>query len=121
MRFVRRLIGLALFVAVLVGGWRFATENSSPVSVSYLVGELGAVPLWAALLVAFGAGMAFTGVVALLQLARVGMVSRRYRKTAHGLEAEVHQLRNLPLSADTAVEPGPAASAPGAGALERGA
>ena len=113
MRLARRLIGLALFAAALVGGWRFAAENSVPVTVSYLAGEIGGVPLWAVLLVAFGAGMAVTGVVALLQLARLGLVSRRYRKTAHGLEAEVHQLRNLPLSDDS--------EAAGPGALERGA
>ena len=117
MRFTRRLVGLAVFAAALVGGWRFAAENSDLISVSYLVGEFSAVPLWAALLVAFGAGMAVIGVVAMLHLARLGMTSRSYRKTAHGLEAEVHQLRNLPLSAEEP-DAGMGSAAP---ARERGA
>ena len=34
------------------------------------------------------------------QMAKLGLVARRYRKAVRGLESEVHQLRNLPLADD---------------------
>jgi uncharacterized integral membrane protein len=98
MRWARRLLWLGLFVALLVAGWRLAAQNSAPVSVDYLVGRIEDIPLWAVLLGAFGVGVVLSGLVGLYQVAKLGMLTRRYRKTAHGLEAEVHQLRNLPLS-----------------------
>jgi uncharacterized integral membrane protein len=123
MRVVRRLLIVALFVAALVVGWRFARENSAAVTVDYLVGELAEVSLWAALVGAFAAGAAVVGAVGLYQVAKLRLVTRRYRKTVRGLEAEVHQLRNLPLASEAPGLGEPAslrASAPG-GALERGA
>jgi uncharacterized integral membrane protein len=111
MRVVRRLVLAALFVALLVGGWRFAAENPGPVVVSWLVGTSGELPLWLVLLVAFAAGAALTAVVAMLHLARLGMLTRRYRKAVSGLEAEVHELRTLPLAPegepDTSADAGP--------------
>ncbi|MDH3211080.1 MAG: lipopolysaccharide assembly protein LapA domain-containing protein [Myxococcales bacterium] len=123
MRVVRRLLVVALFVAALVLGWQFARGNAAPVTVDYLVDELVDVSLWTALLGAFAAGAAIVGAIGLYQVAKLRLVTRRYRKTVEGLEAEVHQLRNLPLATE-----GPAlgepvsltASAPG-GVLERGA
>ncbi len=118
MRVVRRLWVVALFVAALVLGWRFAQANSAGVTVDYLVGQLGDVSLWAALLGAFAAGAATAGSIGLYQVAKLQLVRRRYRKTFHGLEAEVHQLRNLPLAVD---EPASLAASAPRGALERGA
>ena len=46
MRWVRRLLALALFVGVLMAGWQFAAENGTPVRMHYLVGELRDVALW---------------------------------------------------------------------------
>jgi hypothetical protein len=46
------------------------------------------------------------------------MVQRRYRKAVGGLEAEIHQLRNLPLAPDSDLpEPGAALAS---GRRERG-
>ena len=94
---VRRALLALLFVAVLIGGWRFAAENDGQVTVSYLAGQTPSVALWLALLVAFGLGAVVVGLLALLSLARAGLLARRYRRTVAGLEAEVHQLRNQPL------------------------
>jgi uncharacterized membrane protein YciS (DUF1049 family) len=99
MRWVRRWIGVALLVAFLVGGWRLAHENGERVTVSYLFGAIE-MPLWQALLWAFGAGFALAGVGWLWLGLRSRMVERRYRKTVGALEAEVHQLRNLPLATE---------------------
>lgn len=98
MRSVRRLIAVAIFVAALVLGWRFAAANLEPVSVHYLAGVLEGVPLWAALVGAFAAGGVLVGAGALLPMARLGLTARRWRKVAQGLETELHQLRNLPLA-----------------------
>ena len=85
---------------------RFASENREAVTVDYLVGELALVPLWQVILVAFGAGAGLVALVALYASLRNGLVRRRYRKAIGGLEAEIHQLRNLPLAQNAAAPPG---------------
>jgi len=99
MRWVRRWIGVAVLAAFMVGGWRLAHENGSPVAVSYLFGAIE-MPLWQALLSGFGAGFALAGAGWLWLGLRSRLVERRYRKTVAALESEVHQLRNLPLATD---------------------
>jgi uncharacterized integral membrane protein len=98
MRTVRRLLAAVLFVAALVGGWRFADQNQTPVTLDYFFGVAEALPLWAALAAAFGLGFALAGALGLYQAARLSLTARRWRKTAGGLESELHQLRNLPLA-----------------------
>jgi hypothetical protein len=96
MRWVRRWIGVALIAVVLIGGWSLKAENSDRVDVDFLFGEVQ-LELWEALLLAFGAGFALAGAGWLWSGLRSRMIERRYRKEVGGLEAEVHQLRNLPL------------------------
>jgi len=96
MRWLRRLVVMALFVAALVLGWRFARANANPLLVDYLVGTIEA-PLWAVVGGCIGIGAVLGIVVMGFQAARFGLTTRRYRKLARGLEQEVHQLRNLPL------------------------
>jgi hypothetical protein len=96
MRWVRRWIAVALVVAVMVGGWGLAHENGAPVRVSYLWGAVE-LPLWQALLWFFAGGFALAGSGWLWLGVRSRLVERRYRKAVGGLEAEIHQLRNLPL------------------------
>lgn len=116
MRWLRRLLLLAVIVGVMVAGWRFASENQEPVVVHYVAGELPAVPLWQVILVAFGSGGAIVAMYAVFSSARSGLVRRRYRKEIGGLEAEIHQLRNLPLAPES---DSPGGSAP-AGSLSTG-
>jgi uncharacterized integral membrane protein len=118
MRTFRRLLALVFFVAALVLGWRFAHENLEPVSVHYLLGAIVAVPLWAALLASFGAGFAIAGAIGLYQMARLSLTVRRWRKVAHGLEGELHQLRNLPLAAPAEANARGSAGAPIPGAVD---
>jgi uncharacterized membrane protein YciS (DUF1049 family) len=110
MQLARRLLGIALFVAVLLLGWDFAAQHSSLVTIQLPFIPGIEVALWAALLVAFGLGVALTGVVAMLRATRQGLVARRYRKMIRDLEAEIHQLRNLPLADDETVAAEPAAT-----------
>jgi uncharacterized integral membrane protein len=97
MRALRRVLAIVAFVGLLVGGWRFAALHPQPVRLHYLAGD-AEVSLWAALLGAFAAGAALAGALAGVELARLSMLSRRYRKATARLEAQVHELRNLPLA-----------------------
>ena len=108
MQVVRRLLGVALFVAVLLLGWNFAAEHSSTVTIRLPFIPGFEVTLWAALLAVFGLGVVLTGSVAMLRATRQGLVARRYRKMIRDLEAEIHQLRNLPLADDESARSKPA-------------
>ena len=101
MRWVRRALLLALVVGVLTAGWQFAAENQEPVSVNYLSGELEDVALWKVILACFGGGAGLVALFSMFASAKNGLIARRYRKAIGGLEAEVHQLRNLPLAPDS--------------------
>jgi hypothetical protein len=92
------LFWIALFVGVLVFGWRFAADHSSQVTIKIPVVEEVQVTLWLALLLATAVGAAAAGLMAIFQIARLRLLARRYRKMIKGLESEVHQLRNLPLA-----------------------
>ena len=102
MRIVRRLLLAVVVVALLYVGWRFPTENSQPIRVHYVFGSIEEVPVWAALVVSFLLGAGVAGLLAFFKVTRQGLETRRYRKAARDLESEVHQLRNLPLSAEEA-------------------
>ncbi len=41
---VRRMLAVALFVALLVAGWAFERGNTEAVSIHYLIGTTGPVP-----------------------------------------------------------------------------
>lgn len=106
MRMLRRLLVVLVFVALFVGVWRFVGGNAQPVTIELLLLQLS-VPLWAALLGAFGLGALCAGASLVYELTKKSFVARRYRKQMAGLESEIHQLRNLPLAAPEARE-GPA-------------
>jgi uncharacterized integral membrane protein len=98
MRLLIRLFWIVLTVGVMVVGWKFAAANAQNVTISWVFGELAPLPIWLALLGAFAAGVALAALVAFYQMAKLGLVARRYRKSVRGLEAEVHELRSLPLA-----------------------
>jgi uncharacterized integral membrane protein len=98
MRLLLRVFWLVVIVAAMVVGWKFAAANAENVTISWVFGELAPLPIWLALLLAFAVGAAVAGLFGFYQMARLGLVARRYRKSVRGLEAEVHQLRSLPLA-----------------------
>ncbi len=73
------------------------TANSDAVEVDFLLGRVE-LAIWQVLGLSFFGGAGLVGLYTLYQLARGGLVRRRYRKELAGLETEVHQLRNLPLA-----------------------
>lgn len=104
MRWTRRILAAALFVAALYVCLRFPAQNAEPVRVDLLLGAFEGLPLWAALLAACGVGALLAGVLALLQMLKLRMLARRYRKRARDLERELQELRNLPLVGADATE-----------------
>jgi uncharacterized membrane protein YciS (DUF1049 family) len=103
---LRRLVGIALFVGLVVATVMLRDANSQPIEINYMFGALGDVPLWGVVAASFGLGAVAMGLVLSARLARGSLSQRRYRRVVAGLEAEVHQLRNLPVA-----EPGPSAPA----------
>jgi len=96
---VRRLLALALFAGLFLIVWRFASTNAAEIPVDLLLFRAPAVPIWVALLVAFGAGALLAVVSLFYEVVKKNLVARRYRKAVRDLEFEIHQLRNLPLAA----------------------
>ena len=98
MRLASKLIWVAVFVGLLVFGWRFAANHAAQVSVHLPAVEEIQLTLWLALLLATAFGAVFTALVMFFQVARLQLLARRYRKIIKDLESEVHELRNLPLA-----------------------
>ena len=117
MRWARRALVIALFGVALYVCVRFPARNAEPVRVDYLAGQISEVSLWLALLGAFGIGALLAGLICGYQVMRLLLLNRHYRNTARGLEAELHELRNLPLAG---AEAGGDVEAPVEPALERG-
>ena len=99
MRMLRRLLMVGIFAALFYAAWRFVTGNGAPVTLDLVFFDLHEIPLWAALLGAFGLGAASAGASLVYELLKRSFAARRYRKELAGLESEIHQLRNLPLAA----------------------
>jgi len=105
MRWARRILLIAVLVALPVVVHLFVTRHGQPITIDFLLGKREDVELWLALLVAFAAGAVLTLVLATLRGARLRLELRRYRRATRELESEVHQLRNLPLSEEGSLPP----------------
>jgi len=101
MRILRRLLGAAVFVAFLIGGWKFAAANQQLVPVHLLAHQVDEVRLWLVVVASFGAGALVTLLLCSFELVRKGLLARRYRKALRSLESELHGLRSLPLAAES--------------------
>jgi uncharacterized integral membrane protein len=114
----RRLVPMVVGAGLLYLAWRLATANADAVKVDFLLGRID-LALWQALATSFLLGAIMVGFYALYQMARGGLVSRRYRKQLSNLETEVHQLRNLPLAHEEVSMPELAGVSVERGTLER--
>lgn len=97
MKTLRRLAAVVLFGAAFWAAYRLADANASLVVVDLLYLETPATELWIVLVAAFGLGAVIAGLGLSYEIARLGLLSRRYRKSVGRLETEIHQLRNLPV------------------------
>lgn len=101
---IRRLVPMVGGAGLLYLAWRLINANAEGVKVDFLLGRIDLV-LWQALGTSFLLGATMVGLYAIYQMARGGLLSRRYRKQLSNLETEVHQLRNLPLAPQEASTP----------------
>jgi uncharacterized integral membrane protein len=97
MKTVRRLLALAFFAGAFAVAYQFG-KNAEPLSVSLFRWTTPPAPAWLVLALAFGFGVLVASALWLFQVVRLSLLARRYRKETLALEAEVHQLRNLPLA-----------------------
>ncbi len=104
MKILRRLLLLALFVGLFWVVWEFRFRNQDTMTVDLIVWETPILATWALLLITFSIGAALAASILSLRLMRSSMIARRYRKAAVGLESEIHQLRNLPLSGEESAQ-----------------
>lgn len=111
MRWLRlAVIAVLLLAAVFVG--LLPANNSAPVSLHYVVGQSREIPLYWVVLGSFALGLLVASVPFTYLVLKRGLVMRRYRKVMAGLEAEVHQLRSLPLAEDAKPDAAPPSSVP---------
>ena len=110
MQTLRRVLSSAASIALVVAVVMFATRptNQEAVGVNYLFGE-ASWPLWQLVGGAFFAGALAAWLLSVPPWMRARFTARRHRKQAERLETELHQLRNLPLSADEGATSGPPA------------
>lgn len=92
----RTFFYVILVVLVLIAGFAFAMLNAVPVSIDYFLGQ-SEIPLPWALLLALLAGFGLGLLVALGAILRAQAQARRIRKDARLMEAEIKNLRNLPI------------------------
>lgn len=98
MRWIRRILWGGLIIGLVLGSHYFVQHNDQTVSLEFGAIRFEEVALWMVLLTTFVSGFAGATAIAALRGARLRLVSRRYRKEARSLEAEVHELRTLPLA-----------------------
>jgi uncharacterized integral membrane protein len=120
MKIIRRVLTLAVLALAFAAAYQFG-KNAEPITVSLFRWTTPPAPTWLVLLAAFGAGTLLALLLLGYQLARLSLLSRRYRKEVSALESELHQLRNLPLAPEgqPALAPGGAVPATAAGSEGR--
>ncbi|HEX7031273.1 MAG TPA: LapA family protein [Gammaproteobacteria bacterium] len=92
-----RIFLIALvFILVLILGIGFTALNAAPVTLDYFLGRMETTLPWV-MLFALAGGFALGLVVAGLALFGARRDARRLRKQLRALEAEVTNLRNLPI------------------------
>lgn len=96
---IRILVPTAVAVSLGLAyvAYRLGEANAAEITIDFLLGQI-TLATWQALGVAFLVGAGLVYLYSLYQMARSGLLHRRYRKELAGLETEVHQLRNLPLA-----------------------
>ncbi len=97
MRLLLWLVIGAIFIGIVFVCARFAVLNAEPTSIDYLLGTTTEVQLWVLLVACFAAGALIALALTSYELAKKSLIARRYRRRVRTLEAELHELRNLPL------------------------
>lgn len=91
---------IVIIASVNIVGWMFYAANTAVVTIDLLGIAVIEVTVWKLALSCFALGAATVLLMAGFLGLRGLELRRRYRKTIRRLEAELHQLRSLPLSSE---------------------
>ncbi len=97
-----RIVLLVLLIAVLMLGASIGYFNAQSVTFNYLLGEWQ-IPLIALLIADFAFGVLIALAVAAARIVSLRLELRRLRGRIRDHEAELRNLRNLPMNPDTSV------------------
>lgn len=97
-RFLLWVLIIGLVVGALVFGKLFPDANSTPVDIDLLWFRVPNVEAWLLLLGSMLLGGLLATLVVGFAWLKARVLNRRYRKVIKRLEAELHQMRSLPLS-----------------------
>jgi len=96
------IVGVGSFVSVLWIGWALRAGNDTPINLDLIWIQIHEVETWRAILVSLGLGALVAAILVGFSWLRLRLLNRRYRSTIRRLEAELHQLRSLPLAKHSA-------------------
>jgi hypothetical protein len=100
-------VGIGLFVGLLWAGWSFRAGNAATIDLDLIWLQLSGVAIWRVILVSIGLGAITGGTLVGFPWLRARLLNHRYRRAIRRLEAEVHELRSLPLEASRSDLPPP--------------
>ncbi|HPG28142.1 MAG TPA: LapA family protein [Myxococcota bacterium] len=102
MGFVKRavlwVLGLGAIAGGWVLGWSLRSANVQVVDLDLIWIRVPNLELWWLVLLSIAAGFLLATLIVGFAWLRGALVNRRYRKSIRRLEAELHELRSLPLS-----------------------
>jgi len=97
MKLFLRIATLAIIAALIWAAVRFILANDASIEIDYLLSSSVDLLLWQGLVFAFALGWVAATAVFGVGWLRARIETRRYRKAHAKIEAEVHQLRSLPI------------------------
>jgi uncharacterized membrane protein YciS (DUF1049 family) len=92
------IVGGGLFVILLWMGWSFRAGNAGTFDLDLVWIKVADVEIWRGILVSIGLGALGAAILVGFAWLRLRLLNRRYRSTIRKLEAELHQMRSLPLA-----------------------
>ncbi len=97
-RLILLIVGIGLFVGTLWLGWSFRSGNATPIDLDLIWLRVPNLEIWWVILVSMAIGAVATGILLSFSWLRIRLLNHRYRRAIRKLEAELHELRSLPLS-----------------------
>ncbi len=97
-RLIFWVVGIGLFVGLLWMGWSFRAGNAMPIELDLIWIRVPEVEIWRVILTSIALGAIVAGTFVGFAWMRVRLVNRRFRRAIRRLEAELHEMRSLPLS-----------------------
>lgn len=92
------LVLIGLFVGTLWMGWTFRAGNSAPIDLELIWIQVPNVEIWRVILLTLFLGASLSALIFGFAWLRARLLNGRYRRAIKRLEAELHEMRSLPLA-----------------------